>query len=136
MAVWVLLIVLLTTPASAATISIVWEPSPSSDVVGYAVYYGHKSGEYSTRIDTANQTIFSLQPIAGSNYFFVVTAYTSAGLESLPSSEVAYEPNPDFLEITAGNFNGLFDVVPSQKSLGSFTLKKGSRNSFSGSVRL
>lgn len=129
-----LIFAMLATSAGASTISILWEPSPSTDVVGYAIYYGNKSGDYSTRIDAGNQTNLTFQPTAGSNYFFVVTAYTSEGLESLPSNEASFQPEPYISTIAAGSFTGLFDV--GAQSDGYFNLKQGSRSSFSGKIGL
>jgi hypothetical protein len=75
-------------------VGLAWDPSPDTNVTGYAVYYGTNSGSYSTRIDVLNVTNVTIpnsnlfqHPLAN---YFVVTAYTITGVESLPSNEVSY----------------------------------------------
>jgi len=77
--------------ASAASVALAWYPSPDTNVVGYALYYGTSSGNYSARLDVQSQLATSISNlVAGTTYYFVVTAYTAEQLESLPSDEVAY----------------------------------------------
>ena len=62
-------------------------------MAGYAVLYGTNSGSYQTRVDVGNRTNATIQlPTNGDTFFFVTTAYTVDGLESLPSNEVSYTP--------------------------------------------
>jgi hypothetical protein len=72
-------------------VHLAWDPSPDASVSGYAVYYGTNSGSYQTRNNVGSQTNSIIQvPTNGATYFFVVTAYTVDGVESLPSNEVSY----------------------------------------------
>ncbi|MCW5553641.1 MAG: fibronectin type III domain-containing protein [Verrucomicrobiae bacterium] len=73
-----------------------WDPSTSSNVVGYAVYYGTNSGSYVARVDAGGQTTVSINSlIESTTYYFVAVAYTDYGVESLPSTELAYTvPSP------------------------------------------
>lgn len=150
------------TPSGQAVL-LLWDPSPSTNVAGYAVYYGYNSGDYSTRLDVGNQLSFSFQPEAGrSNYFFVVTAYTPDGLESLPSNELNYQPPPETkpdpepetkpdpqpetkpepenkpepkpMTVVSGNYNGLFSGEAPAENPGFFTLRKGAGDGFSGFI--
>ena len=69
-------------------VTLLWNPSPDDSVVGYALYSGTASQQYSTRQILGNQTSVSIvldQPIT----YFAVTAYTVEGLESVPSEELA-----------------------------------------------
>ena len=60
-------------------------------MVGYTLYYGTNSGSYQTRIDVGSQTYATIQVSTdGATYFFVASAYTVEGVESLPSNEVSY----------------------------------------------
>ncbi len=68
-----------------------WLASPSSDVTGYAMYYGRASGRYDFRVDvgaTTNAAITSLDE--GTTYFFAVSAYDQFGVESELSNEISY----------------------------------------------
>jgi Cadherin-like beta sandwich domain/Fibronectin type III domain len=75
----------------ASALTIAWNPNPEADIAGYRVHYGTVSGTYTTTLDAGNVTtteVTSLQ--SGTTYFFVVTAYNTYSIESLPSDEVSY----------------------------------------------
>jgi hypothetical protein len=82
-------------PPPASKVSLAWNPdSPTSDPgtnpVGYRLYYGFASGNYSQIIDlgnTATATVSNLK--SRSTYYFVTTAYNAAGIEGPPSNEVS-----------------------------------------------
>jgi hypothetical protein len=91
-------------PASAAAnaatdaVTIFWQaPTDNTDgsfltnLSGYKIYYGGASGEYSSSIDIPNPglTSYVVQDLRPGHYYFAVTAYTSAGVESGFSSEVS-----------------------------------------------
>lgn len=68
-----------------------WDPSPSSDIAGYNVYYGSESGNYTTLISVGNSTNAQITGLAGGmTYYFAVSAYGSSGQESELSNEVTY----------------------------------------------
>jgi hypothetical protein len=78
-------------PPQSATLA--WNPSvPASDVVGYNIYYGGATGNYTNVIDVGlatNGVVTNL--LAGGTYYFVTTAYTSTDVESGYSNEVAWQ---------------------------------------------
>jgi fibronectin type 3 domain-containing protein len=80
------------TPAVAVqSVSLSWDPSPSSDVAGYNIYYGSGSGNYTTVISVGNATDAQLSGfVEGVTYYFAVTAYGDSGQESELSNEVSY----------------------------------------------
>lgn len=68
-----------------------WNPSPDFQVVGYNVYYGPSSGNYTNIISAGTNTswlLSGLQP--GGVYYFAVTDYNGAGIESAFSEEAKY----------------------------------------------
>ena len=87
-----LTILLSSQKALAEPISVVWNENPEFEqVAGYNLYYGTESGIYTTMVDVGNITSDELsQLIIGETYYFAVTAYTAAGLESEYSQELAY----------------------------------------------
>ncbi|MCZ7636555.1 MAG: fibronectin type III domain-containing protein [Verrucomicrobia bacterium] len=91
-----LLLVLLVAPlrhATAADVTLAWDPSPDATVVGYKLHWGGVSRTYTSHLDVGNvmtATVPSLQ--AGTTYYFAATAYDGAGLESDYSNEVEYTP--------------------------------------------
>jgi hypothetical protein len=98
-----------------AATTLAWDANSEPDVVGYRLYYGGSPGVYSASIDVGNTTARSVDSLeAGATYYFVVTAYNSAGLESAPSNEVAYTP-PSLL--ADGDGDGLPDVWETEHGL-------------------
>ena len=86
----VILITSVTTFAASGSISLAWDRSTETDVVGYKVYWGTSSGVYTAQQDNLNEitaTISNLE--VGSRYYFAVTAYNQSGLESAYSQEVS-----------------------------------------------
>ena len=76
---------------AAEKVTLIWQASPGSDIAGYNLYYGLASGQYGTKITVTNGTSATISGLAeGVTYFFVVTAFNTAGLESPPSNELAY----------------------------------------------
>jgi hypothetical protein len=76
---------------TAQSVALLWDANPDPGIVGYRVYYGTSSGNYSQTNDVGNVTGTTVSGLAaGQTYYFVVTDYNTAGLESLPSDEVAY----------------------------------------------
>jgi len=76
---------------NAAVLS--WDPVPVSDVGGYRVYYGTAPGMYVQAFghgqnmgNVTNHTVTGLK--SGTRYYFAVTAFNVAGLESSFSNEV------------------------------------------------
>ena len=70
--------------------SVAWDPVASSGLAGYKVYLGTAPGTYGAPIDVGNVSSSSVNNLlVGTTYYFVVTAYDSSGLESLPSVEVS-----------------------------------------------
>lgn len=78
---------------------IYWDPNPETDIAGYTIYSGKASGSYDStisiqpdekkEIDGGPKQFKELRLPLGETHFFVVTATNEAGLESLPSNEVA-----------------------------------------------
>ena len=75
---------------SSATL--LWNAGTESDLAGYKIYRATTSGGYGAPIATVqgNVTTYIAAGLqSGTTYFFVVTAYDSAGNESVSSNEVS-----------------------------------------------
>jgi fibronectin type 3 domain-containing protein len=76
--------------SSSATLT--WTPNTDSDLAGYKVYRATASGAYGAALATVPAGILTYQATglsANTTYFFVITAYNSAGNESPFSNEVS-----------------------------------------------
>jgi hypothetical protein len=74
------------------SVDLSWTASTSSDVVGYNVYRGTKSGGPYTKINTAlvtGTTYVDATVMGCTTYYYVTTAVNSMGLESAYSAEVS-----------------------------------------------
>lgn len=100
----ILTLVLLTaTTCLAANVTLSWDPSPSSDVAGYKIYYkvgsassfnGTGLPEGDSPIDAGNnlsQALSGLQ--TGVVYTFTVTAYDQSNVESLYADSITWTSN-------------------------------------------
>lgn len=72
----------------AVDVTLAWERNAEPDVLGYRIYYGIASRTYSRSIDVGNVTAYTVTGLGTGIYFFAVTAYNAAGLESGYSNEV------------------------------------------------
>ena len=81
----------LTSKAAAESVTLEWDANSEADLAGYKLHYGIASGAYTETVvagNTTTATAANLNP--GTTYYYVVTAYNTEGLESLPSNEVTY----------------------------------------------
>ena len=68
-----------------------WSPSVDPNVVGYNIYYGTVSGEYTNELVLGNVSTATLTGLtAGTTYYFVATATGTDGVESPFSNETTY----------------------------------------------
>jgi hypothetical protein len=86
------------TAASAKDVTLAWDPNSESNLAGYKLYYktaisgapydGVDSLQGASPIDVGNVTTFTVLGLSDSkDYYFVVTAYNTEGLESGYSNE-------------------------------------------------
>ena len=87
-----LILLLCSAPGAAQTtsITIAWDANTEPDVAGYVVSWGTKEGVYTASADAGNVTQWTF---TGANpdqrYYFVVQAYTTERVFSLPSNSVS-----------------------------------------------
>jgi len=79
------------TSAFAGSAILQWNPNSESDLVGYKVYVGSVSTNYDQNIDVKNVTTYKVEDLVPGVYYFAVTAYDTANLESDYSNEVSGE---------------------------------------------
>jgi hypothetical protein len=76
---------------AAQSVTLAWNANSDPSIAGYKLRYGTTSGNPSQIIDvgkTTTRTVSNLND--GTTYFFTVTAYNTAGLESQPSNQVSH----------------------------------------------
>jgi hypothetical protein len=81
-------------------------PSIDTNVVGYNIYYGSQSSNYTSKINIGNNTntIISIPNVSPTNYFNA-TDYDVLSNESGFCNECAVSPNPLILDIINSNTN-------------------------------
>src|SRR5579872_5861266 len=132
----VLVLVFLCSSTRGATsgVTLSWEPSTNSAVIGYNLYYGGASGNYTNEISVGAVTKARNSGLSdGDTYYFAATSYDAFGDESVFSDEISYTiPTPvtppasviSLTNLQPGSFGGLFyeqDAVRVQSS-GAFNL--------------
>ncbi|MFN8391821.1 MAG: fibronectin type III domain-containing protein [Bdellovibrionota bacterium] len=109
--------------AAAANVSVHWNENPETDVAGYTVYYGNSASSLTSTTNAGASLNAVLSGLtAGQTYYFSVSAYSSAGMESDPSPAEAViipvertgldtdgDGTPDLLDDDDDN-DGLSDV--------------------------
>lgn len=71
-------------------ISFGWTASTSPGVVGYNIYWGVGSWQYTNLVNVGNSTVGTVSNLVrGATYYFACTAYDAIGLESTFSNEVS-----------------------------------------------
>lgn len=90
---WILLVafsLFFLSGVNAGDLIVSWDPNTEPDLLGYRIYYGTSSGNYTTVIDVGNVTNYTVSGFSeGIEYFFAVTAYDTAYNESDFSLEVS-----------------------------------------------
>ncbi len=125
--------------AFAETATVSWDANTESDLSGYKVYYGTSSGSYDVVADVRNKNSHQINSlVAGTTYFFVVTAYDFSGNESGFSEEVSFTPTvgtpPQITGVSVGDDTKL-DVLFSQP-LDKASAENAANYSISGGVQV
>jgi hypothetical protein len=82
--------------AETRSVTLSWDANTEPDIAGYKVYWGTASGAYGQFSDVSQATASVSDLAVGIRYYFAVTAYNQAGLESAYSEEVsAVVPSSD-----------------------------------------
>ena len=77
--------------ATAAQVTLAWDPNTESDLAGYKIHYGTASNSYSVHIDVHNVTTYTVTGLTdGQTYYLAATAYDASGNESGYSNSVTY----------------------------------------------
>jgi hypothetical protein len=83
-------------PTPSTSVTLAWNPDavtsdPGTNPVGYRLHIGLASGNYTQTTNVGNTTAVTVSNlISGSTYYFAVTAYNAAGVESPDSNQISY----------------------------------------------
>ena len=91
---WAILILAWAATAGAQQLTLAWDASASTNVVGYRLYYGTNMRSYQFVTNTGLMLTQSVVLPRRGRWFFAATAYDTNGLESDFSSEVSWESRP------------------------------------------
>jgi hypothetical protein len=81
------------------SVTLSWQPptertdgSPLGDLAGYRISYGRMSGIYDYEIDVSSPGIvtYVVENLVPGDWYFILTAYDTSGLESPPSNEAQF----------------------------------------------
>src|SRR5581483_2859026 len=103
------------------SVMLAWDPSTDPTTVGYCLYYGSASGNYTTRVDLkTNTTVTVTNLTGGQTYYFAATAYNAANVESPPSNEASFvastNPPPSLNPVNTQYVNALGRLLVTNKA--------------------
>jgi uncharacterized membrane protein len=79
------------TMQGAQKVILAWNDSVNSGATGYFIYSGSTSGVYTNKTDIGTNTAVTVSGLQeGQTYYFTVTAYNPAKIESAPSDELKH----------------------------------------------
>jgi hypothetical protein len=82
----------LPTLAQASTVTIAWNANTESNIGGYLVFFGNRSGSYDGYVDVGGATTAVMNAADSTKtYYFAVAAYSTSGLRSALSAEVSWK---------------------------------------------
>jgi hypothetical protein len=123
-----ILIAVSTSIQADQSVSLAWNQSTDPTVVGYNVYYGGASGNYTNTLSAGNATNMTIPGLVeGVTYYFAATTYNSLGVQSPFSSEVSYTvvtpppevqlnvtPTRQFILTVTGPVGHMYDIQATQ----------------------
>lgn len=84
-------VVFLPSLGQPAQVTLAWDNSPSPNVIGYKIYSGASSGNYSQSTNVGLTNSYTVTNLTeGQAYYFAATAIGTGGLESAYSNEINY----------------------------------------------
>jgi hypothetical protein len=97
-------------PAQTQQVTLGWNASADSTVVGYYLYYGTTSGVYTNKINVGTNTTFTMTNlVAGSTCYFTTASYNARGVESSFVPQVSYIV-PGLLTVSHSRTNAVMNV--------------------------
>lgn len=110
-------LIFLAITAQAATVQVSWNANSEEDLVGYVLYYGTESGNYTESVDVGNVTSYILElDIESNDWFFALKAYDESNRYSVYSKEAdtvapaAPTGIKAVIQAVVSWFNGLFGL--------------------------
>ena len=98
--------------AFAGSATLTWDPSSSSGITSYKLYYGQSSGNYSSNVNVGLSTSYTVSGLQdGQTYYFAVTA-TDGANESGFSNEVSKTIPASTLLQAGFNATPTFGIAP------------------------
>jgi hypothetical protein len=104
-----------TAPSTAfatGSVTLAWNPSISTNVAGYKIYYGLACSVYCNTISVGNSTNVTVTGLVeGATYYFAATAVDALGIESQFSNETSYSVPTNSAPTSPPTLDPLTDMI-------------------------
>jgi len=129
---WVMLSVAAGFAWADQSVTLAWDPSPNTNVVGYKIYYGGASGVYTNTVTLGNVTSATIGGLVdGATYYLTATSVSATGDESAFSNEAMYSAPVNTNTVSGSVTNAAplpspsTNLPPSIDSIASVTVSQG-----------
>jgi hypothetical protein len=90
----------------AQSVMVEWNPSPTTNVVGYDIYFGILNGIYTNELQVGKTTNLVIPGLLnGIKYYFAATAVNSSGIQSSLSGQTSYTVPVAAAELGSPNYS-------------------------------
>ena len=122
------------------SVTLAWNPSTSSDIVGYNLYYGVACRLYTNVVSFGNVTNATISGLLdGTTYYFAAKARDASGVESDFSNEASYAVPAVTVSGSSSSANGSSSIpvsgVPGSKNPVATSTKSASTGSPAGATQ-
>lgn len=106
------------------SVMLTWDPSPDTNVVGYNLFYGGASGDYTNTVFVSSAASVTISGLSeGATYYFAATTVSASGAQSAFSNEAIFTmPQANTNSPVTTNTTANVNLPPTLDSIANLTI--------------